>query len=175
MCASPVLKPAESASAAIGALAADAHNRSRSKTAPTGPRTAFFPMLKTFIVEDSPVILENLVATLQELGHVEVVGSVADEAAAVRALEGDEVDLFIVDIFLKSGTGLGFLQRARERPSPPRCVVLTNYANPEVRRRCEMLGAERVFDKSCELEDLIAYCVELSTGMPDAALPQGAG
>jgi DNA-binding NarL/FixJ family response regulator len=34
------------------------------------------PALKAFIVEDSPVILENLVATLEELAQVEVVGSV---------------------------------------------------------------------------------------------------
>ena len=37
------------------------------------------PALKAFIVEDSPVILENLVATLEELAQVEVVGSVPDE------------------------------------------------------------------------------------------------
>lgn len=174
MCASPALNPYASVSAAIGALAADAHNRCR-PTANPGPRPAYMSTLKTFIVEDSPVILENLVATLQELGNVEVVGSVGDEAAAVRALQDHQVDLFIVDIFLKSGTGLGFLQQARQQAPPSRCVVLTNYANPEVRRRCEQLGAERVFDKSCELDDLIAYCVELSSGQPDAALPQGAG
>jgi len=122
------------------------------------------PALKAFIVEDSPVILENLVATLQELAQVEVVGSVADEAGAVRWMSRStdaQADLFIVDVFLRSGTGLGVLQAAQKLGVRARRVVLTNYATEEMRRRCASLGAERVFDKSRELDDLISYCVEL--------------
>lgn len=123
------------------------------------------PALKAFIVEDSPVILENLIATLEELAQVEVVGSVADEAGAVRWMKRDpdaNADLFIVDVFLRSGTGLGVLQAAQQLGVRARRVVLTNYATEEMRRRCESLGAERVFDKSRELDDLISYCAELA-------------
>ncbi len=121
------------------------------------------PALKAFIVEDSPVILENLVATLEELAQVEVVGSVPDEASAVRWMSRDpNADLFIVDVFLRSGTGLGVLQAAQQLGVRARRVVLTNYATEEMRRRCASLGAERVFDKSRELDDLITYCAELA-------------
>ena len=105
------------------------------------------PALKAFIVEDSPVILENLVATLEELAQVEVVGSVADEASAVRWMNRNpesNADLFIVDVFLRSGTGLGVLQAAQQLGVRARRVVLTNYATEEMRRRCASLGAERV-------------------------------
>ena len=44
------------------------------------------PNVNTFIVEDSPIILDNLVATLEELAPVTVVGSARDEASAVRWL-----------------------------------------------------------------------------------------
>jgi DNA-binding NarL/FixJ family response regulator len=120
--------------------------------------------LKTFIIEDSPVILENLVATLEELDNLEVVGSVPDEAGAVQALRDDpqRADLLIVDIFLRQGSGLGVLIEAQKMALPARRVVLTNYATEDIRRRCMLLGAERVFDKSRELEDLISYCAELS-------------
>lgn len=123
------------------------------------------PALKAFIVEDSPVILENLIATLEELAQVEVVGSVADEAGAVRWMKRDpnaNADIFIVDVFLRSGTGLGVLQAAQQLGVRARRVVLTNYATEEMRRRCASLGAERVFDKSRELDDLISYCAELA-------------
>jgi len=123
------------------------------------------PALKAFIVEDSPVILENLVATLEELAQVEVVGSVPDEAGAVRWMSRDpnaSADLFIVDVFLRSGTGLGVLQAAQQLGVRAHRVVLTNYATEEMRRRCANLGAERVFDKSHELDDLISYCAELA-------------
>ena len=127
------------------------------------------PALKAFIVEDSPVILENLIATLEELAQVEVVGSVADEAGAVRWMSRDpdaNADLFIVDVFLRSGTGLGVLQAAQQLGIRARRVVLTNYATEEMRRRCASLGAERVFDKSRELDDLISYCAELAEHAP---------
>ena len=123
------------------------------------------PSLKAFIVEDSPVILENLIATLEELAQVEVVGSVPDEASAVRWMSRNpeaNADLFIVDVFLRSGTGLGVLQAAQQLGVRGRRVVLTNYATEEMRRRCASLGAERVFDKSRELDDLITYCAELA-------------
>ena len=42
------------------------------------------PQIKAFIVEDSPVIRENLVAALEELAPVEVVGTAEDESAAMH-------------------------------------------------------------------------------------------
>ena len=39
-------------------------------------------------------------------------------------------------------------------------VLLTNYATPEIRKRAMALGADAVFDKSSELDDLLAYCIE---------------
>jgi DNA-binding NarL/FixJ family response regulator len=130
-------------------------------------------VLRAFIVEDSPVILENLIGTLEELANVEVVGSVGDEAAAIgwitRAPQ-DGADLFIIDIFLHSGSGLGVLREAQRLGVAARRVVLTNYATPDMRRRCELLGAERVFDKSQELDELISYCAGLA-GTPSQPAP----
>ncbi len=127
--------------------------------------------VKTFIVEDSPVILENLAATLEELAGVRVIGSAADEQTAVNWLTRSPpaCDLLIIDIFLKAGSGLGVLRAAGLTKKPIRRVVLTNYATPDMREKCEELGAERVFDKSNELEDLIAFCGDLAGGMPKDA------
>ena len=41
-------------------------------------------------------------------------------------------------------------------------VVLTGTANPEVRRQCEALGSDGVFDKSIETDALMDYCLRLS-------------
>jgi DNA-binding NarL/FixJ family response regulator len=122
--------------------------------------------VKTFIVEDSAIILDNLVATLEELAPVRVVGSAPDEDAAVNWLtaDGREVDLVIIDVFLKAGSGLGVLKRAALRSVPGKRVVLTNYATQEMRRKCLELGADRVFDKSNELDDLVQYCARLANG-----------
>jgi DNA-binding NarL/FixJ family response regulator len=121
--------------------------------------------LKTFIVEDSTLILENLVAALEELSPVTVVGSAEDEAAAVKWLASNaaDCDLLIIDVFLKSGSGLGVLRAAGALARPMNAVVLTNYATPDMRNRCLGLGADKVFDKSNEIDALIAYCSRLAT------------
>lgn len=116
--------------------------------------------LQTFLVEDSPVIRENLIATLEEMAPVSVIGSAADEAQAREwlAAHPQQCDLVIIDIFLRKGSGLGVLQWLGEQPRRCKRVVLSNFATPDIRRRCLGLGADGVFDKSGEIDALIAYC-----------------
>ena len=120
--------------------------------------------LTAFIVEDSPVIRENLVAALEEMAPIQVVGTAEDEASALRWLGENACDLAIVDIFLKSGSGLGVLKTASLSARPIKLVVLSNYATPDMRRKCLELGADRVFDKSNEIDALILYCCRLADG-----------
>ena len=137
-------------------------------SAPPLPAPALPPSLSCFIVEDSPIIRQNLIATLEEMLPVQVVGTADDEQAALLWMQspGARCDLMIIDIFLKAGTGLEVLRQAGNLRPESRRVVLTNYATPDMRRRCAQLGADRVFDKSAELEELLAYCATLA---PDAA------
>lgn len=124
--------------------------------------------MSCFIVEDSPIIRQNLIATLEEMLPLQVVGTAEDADGALRWMRsaGAHCDLMIIDIFLKSGTGLEVLRHARALQPGAQLVVLTNYATPDMRRRCAELGAHRVFDKSAELEELLAFCAELA---PDAS------
>lgn len=122
--------------------------------------------LRTYIVEDSQVIRENLIATLEELVPVEVVGTAEDESTAVQWLTRSStgVDLVIVDIFLKAGSGLGVLKAASNLPQHHNVVVLSNYATQDIRSKCLELGADKVFDKSNEIDALIQYCSRLASG-----------
>ena len=102
--------------------------------------------LTAYIVEDSPVIRDSLIATLEELVSVKVVGTAEDETSAVQwMLQSQQpVDLMIIDIFLKSGSGLGVLRAASALPNSVKRVVLSNYATVDMRRKCLALGADRV-------------------------------
>jgi DNA-binding NarL/FixJ family response regulator len=126
--------------------------------------------IRTFIVEDSPVILDSLVSALEDLTQIEVVGTAVDENTAVGWIRNAETncDLVIIDIFLKSGSGLGVLQAVNQMACPMRKIMLTNYATVEMRKRCIELGADRVFDKSGELDLLISYCGRISGGTATA-------
>jgi DNA-binding NarL/FixJ family response regulator len=120
--------------------------------------------LKAFLVEDSPVVSDSLIAALEELAPIEVIGVVADERSAIQWMEehARDCDVVITDIFLKSGSGLGVLRAGRQLGEPMTMVVISNYATPDMRRKCLELGAKEVFDKSRDIDDLIAYCSDLA-------------
>ena len=125
--------------------------------------------LKTYLVEDNPTILENLIATLEELTDVEVAGTTDNENDAKVWLNDSQNvwHLAIVDLFLKQGSGLGVLPACRERSPQQKVVVLSNYATSDIRKRCAQLGVDAVFDKSNEIDALLAYCVEQSGNHAD--------
>ena len=133
---------------------------------------------RTYIVEDSSTIRDNLIETLKELAQVEPVGTTESEHEAKRWLCHNEWDLAVIDLFLREGSGMNVLDACRVRAAGQKVVVLSNHSSRDVRWRCMQLGADAVFDKSTELEALMDYCKRLrektegeaATG-PASALP----
>lgn len=119
--------------------------------------------IKTYIVEDSPTILENLITTLEEMTDVTTVGYSDGESESVAWLTDIKHawDLAIVDLFLKQGTGMKVIAACNKRRPHQKLIVLSNYATPDVRKQCLLLGADAVFDKSTEIELLLAFCNQL--------------
>jgi len=115
--------------------------------------------LKVFLVEDSQALSSALAETLSELAHADIVGRAATERAASNALvHSDDWELAIVDLTLAEGTGMGVLEELEACGDKRPRVLFTNYATPDVRRRALECGAQAVFDKSREIDELIDYC-----------------
>ncbi|MEJ5990695.1 response regulator [Ramlibacter sp. PS3R-8] len=123
---------------------------------------------RTYIVEDSSTIRENLIDTLKELAQVEPVGTTESEHEAKRWLAQNPWDLAIIDLFLREGSGMNVLDACRVRAAGQKVVVLSNHSSRDVRWRCMQLGADAVFDKSTELEALMEYCSRLRQKSDDA-------
>jgi CheY-like chemotaxis protein len=125
--------------------------------------------LKAFVVEDNLAIRESLIEALAELTGIATCGVASTEKAAVAWLTdpANEWDLAIVDLILEpGGSGLGVLHACRHRQPGRKVVVLTGTANPEVRKQCEALGSDRVFDKSMETDALMDWCLALARAAP---------
>ena len=107
--------------------------------------------LRILLVEDSPLIRERLAETLMEPGRVEIVGEADSEAAAIALVQQPTWDVLVLDLQLKSGTGLGVLRALKAaRPPETRVIVLTNYAFPQYRAKSLAMGADYFFDKARE-------------------------
>ncbi|GAB3770423.1 hypothetical protein GCM10028796_37260 [Ramlibacter monticola] len=122
--------------------------------------------LKAFLVEDQPSIREGLAEALSEIAGIECAGWAADETSALAWLRdpGNQWDVAIVDLVLqpRGGSGYGVLQALRDRLPTRQMVVLTGTANPQVRKRCEEMGADGVFDKAMETDAMLDYLSALS-------------
>lgn len=106
--------------------------------------------LRIFLVEDSELLRQRLVELLEAPGEVEIVGFADTEAGSVHSLSRDRVDVAIVDLNLRSGSGFGVIKalRAQYPGPPPVIIVLTNYAFPDYEYACRSYGADFFFDKS---------------------------
>ncbi|MDM0002931.1 response regulator transcription factor [Variovorax sp. J22P240] len=119
---------------------------------------------KTYLVEDNPVIRDNLVGFLEDIADATVIAHASGEAEAVSWLRNhrDSWDVAIVDLFLDQGNGLGVVDACRKRSAHQKVVVLSNYATPDMRARSKAMGADAFFDKSAEIDLLLDYCEKLS-------------
>lgn len=112
--------------------------------------------LRVALVEDSERIRARLAETLAEIPDVAVAFVADTEGEAIRLLAAEPWDVVILDLQLRSGTGLGVLKAMHQwRGDTPRtAIVFTNYGFPQYRERALALGAQHFFDKARDLEAL---------------------
>jgi two-component system, OmpR family, response regulator len=110
------------------------------------------------MVEDSALVRGRLIPMLAAFSGVRVVATAETSDDALGWLGRHRVDLLLLDLSLRGGSGLALLRTLHERRDTRALrVVLTNGANAAVRRHCRALGADAVFDKSIELDELFAF------------------
>jgi two-component system OmpR family response regulator len=116
--------------------------------------------LAAYVVDDNSDLRETLAGALQELTCLDVVGSASSETEAREWFDGhpEDWDIAILDLFLRTGSGIPLLRGLQRRRPHQKIVVFSNFINPLVRKRCAQLGADAVFDKSTDLDALVDYC-----------------
>ena len=119
--------------------------------------------LGVLLVEDSARIAERLRELLLQGGGVQVLATVVDETSAIRALRELPVDLLILDLQLKTGTGFGVLESVGA--ARPLTIVMTNYALPQYQERARQLGVEYFLNKERDFERLPQIVAELRASL----------
>jgi DNA-binding NarL/FixJ family response regulator len=118
--------------------------------------------LQVLLVEDSAVICNLIANIVNNVAGVSVAESVGSEADAIEAVNHGNVDVVILDLQLRSGTGFGVLRAMRKMTQQPAVVVLTNFALSTYRDSALALGARHFLDKSRDYERLPVILSELA-------------
>jgi DNA-binding NarL/FixJ family response regulator len=125
--------------------------------------------LSVLLVEDSGVLADRLRETVLSVSGVQLVGTVDCEADAVEALLRLPIDVLVLDLHLRQGTGFGVLRALRQnRSAAVVSIVLSNYDLAEYRRAAAALGAEYLLDKLREFDCLPRILQQLRTDGPIA-------
>lgn len=113
-----------------------AHAGSEDGPAGTGPRK-----IRVLIVDDHPVTRVGLRALIDGRHDLVVCGEADTIADAMRLAQEEAPDLAVVDVSLKSESGLELTRRLREQPRRPAVLVLSMHEESVFAERALRAGA----------------------------------
>jgi two-component system, OmpR family, response regulator len=133
------------------------------------PRSAMsLRNLSVLLVEDSRVLAERLRETLLSVPGVQLAGTVDSEADAVAVLQRQPVDVVLLDLHLRQGTGFGVLRAIpTDQVKKTVVIVLTNYDLAEYRRAAAALGARHFLDKLRDFDRLPTLLQQIGEDLPE--------
>lgn len=120
------------------------------------------PSVRVLVADDSPRLRRLLRDAIEEVEGVEVVAEAADGQEALRRVQACSPAVVVLDLQMPIMGGLLALQHLRQAGRLPRVIVFTNHADALYREACMEAGADHFFDKSAELDRVLAVLRDLA-------------
>jgi DNA-binding NarL/FixJ family response regulator len=120
--------------------------------------------IRVLVVEDHNVVRQGLVALLNLVEDIQVVGEAADGEQAVAQFLSHLPDVTLIDLRLPKLSGVEVIQRVRSETPQARFVVLTTYDGDEDIYRALKGGAKAYLLKGMTSEELITTIREVHEG-----------
>jgi len=112
------------------------------------------------IVDDEQLLVRTLSNALRESGYrIATAGSAED--AERRAFADPAFDLIVLDNRLPGESGIGMIQRLRERAVSSKLILMTAYETPDVKAEAKRLKVDRYVRKPFDLTVLVDEVVGL--------------
>jgi DNA-binding NarL/FixJ family response regulator len=110
--------------------------------------------IQVLLVDDQKAARHGLAALLSTFGDIEVIGSAADGAGAVRQALALAPDLILMDVRMQSRDGLDAMKRIKA--IQPRTAIVVHSMDGSLREEAESLGADAFLLKGCSVEELVS-------------------
>jgi two-component system NarL family response regulator len=112
-------------------------------------------VIRVLVVEDHHVVRQGLVALLNVVQGLEVVGEAADGVEAITQFRKHHPDITLTDLRLPRLSGVEVIERIRMETPHARFIVLTTYDGDEDIFRALQAGARAYLLKGMTTEELI--------------------
>ena len=112
--------------------------------------------IRVLVVEDHHVVRQGLVALLNVVDGIEVVGEAADGVDAITQFRKHQPNVTLIDLRMPRLSGVEVIQRIRMETPQARFIVLTTYDGDEDIFRALQAGAKAYLLKGMTTEDLVS-------------------
>jgi DNA-binding NarL/FixJ family response regulator len=111
--------------------------------------------IRVLVVEDHHVVRQGLVALLNVVDGIEVVGEAADGVEAIAQFRKCQPNVTLIDLRMPRLSGVEVIQRIRMETPAARFIVLTTYDGDEDIFRALQAGARAYLLKGMTTDDLV--------------------
>ncbi len=123
-------------------------------------------MIKVFIVDDHPVVLQGLKAFLATQSGIEIVGEAGDGEAAWEGIQKADPDVAVIDLHLPSLNGIRLTQAIRAAGLKTKVIILSSFCEDDQIIAAIEAGALSYLMKDSPPEKLVEAIVAARTGEP---------
>jgi DNA-binding NarL/FixJ family response regulator len=120
--------------------------------------------IRVLVVEDHNVVRQGLVALLNVVEGLTVVGEAADGLEAIEQYRKHQPDVTLMDLRLPRMGGVEAIQHIRQETPQARVIVLTTYDGDEDIYRALKAGARAYLLKGMTSEDLVTTIRAVQAG-----------
>jgi len=121
-------------------------------------------MIRVFLLDDHEVVRRGLVALLQSVTDIEVVGESGSAVAAVEEIVRLKPDVAILDARLQDGSGIDVCREIRSSVPSVGALILTSYEDDEALLSAILAGAAGYVLKEVRGNDLVESIRRVATG-----------
>ena len=111
--------------------------------------------IRVLVADDQVLVRTGLRTILEDASGIEVVGEAADGVEAVERTAALTPDLVLMDVRMPRMDGIAATRLVRERPDPPRVLVLTTFDLDEYVYAALRAGASGFLLKDALAADLV--------------------
>ncbi len=108
---------------------------------------------KILVVEDNDFVRMQIVRYLQGDGHT--ITEASDGNQALEVMEGNPIDLAIVDVRMEPVDGFGFIKTIRGMDMDTPVILVTGDSNPDLLEQARTWGVGAVLIKPVQKERLL--------------------
>jgi len=110
---------------------------------------------RILIVDDHPAVREALASRIGRQPDLEVCGEAADMSEALRLVADTQPDMAVVDISLKTGSGIDLIKRIKDRDAGVRMLVWSMHSESLYAERALRAGALGYINKDQATDQIV--------------------